>query len=185
MNTTNNIIAVGVLALMLFLGLFYFLNIVRAPVENTTVSNFNECLAAGFPVQEKYPRVCVDSEGISHEEYVGNVNEKSDLIILDSPLPNSTVQNPIKISGRARGTWFFEASFPISVVNWDGLIIGEGIATAQGEWMTEQFVPFTATINYTLDPQSYSKNGALILQKDNPSGLPENDDALEIPIVFN
>jgi hypothetical protein len=62
-----------------------------------------------------------------------------------SPLPMSSNTSPITISGTARGNWFFEGSFPISIVNWDGLIIGEGIAQAQGEWMTENFVPFTAT----------------------------------------
>lgn len=129
-------------------------------------------------------KLSTNKEGSTFEEYIGNVNEKQNLITLESPLPNSTVQNPLVIKGKARGTWFFEASFPIMVVNWDGLIIGEGYATAEGEWMTEDFVPFTATINYTLDPQTYSKNGSLILQKDNPSGLPENDDALEIPIIF-
>ena len=28
------------------------------------------------------------------------------------------------------------------------------------------------------------KRGSLILKKDNPSGMPEHDDALEIPIFF-
>jgi hypothetical protein len=50
--------------------------------------------------------------------------------------------------------------------------------------MTEDFVPFKATLNFTVDKNIYSRNGALILKKDNPSGLPEYDDALEIPIVF-
>jgi len=105
-----------------------------------------------------------------------------DLVKLESPLPNDTISSPLIIRGQARGTWFFEASFPISVVNWDGLIIGEGIAQAQSDWMTEEFVPFTATI--TFDTPTYKNNGALILQKDNPSGLPAHDDALEIPILF-
>jgi hypothetical protein len=178
--------AIGiVLILALILG-FYLFSGEKPPTETKTVTitSFNECMEANFPVQEKYPRVCVDSEGNSFEEYVGNVTEKQDLIILESPLPNSTVKNPIQIKGQARGTWFFEGSFPIVVVNWDGLIIGEGFATAQKEWMTENFVPFTATINYNLDPETYSKNGGLILQKDNPSDLPEQDDSLEIPIVF-
>ena len=106
------------------------------------------------------------------------------LIIIDAPRANEEVSSPITISGKARGNWFFEASFPITVVNWDGLIIGEGIATADGDWMTTEFVPFTAHVSYTLATGTPYNRGALILKKDNPSGLPEHDDSREIPILF-
>ncbi len=117
-----------------------------------------------------------------------HIDSKADLITIDTPVPLGIVESPLTIVGEARGTWFFEASFPVTITNWDGLIIGEGYATADGEWMTEDFVPFTANIEFTnpynVGDPDFMKNGALILQKDNPSGLPENDDALEIPIRF-
>ncbi len=106
------------------------------------------------------------------------------LIRVTTPTPQSTVSSPITIEGTARGTWFFEGSFPVSIVNWDGLIVGEGTATAEGEWMTEDFVPFTASITYTIDPQTPYNRGAVILKKDNPSGLPVHDDAIEVPVFF-
>lgn len=116
------------------------------------------------------------------------IDEKADLIVLTSPVPNSVVSNPLSLSGQARGYWYFEATFPITITNWDGLIIGEGYATAEGDWMTEEFVPFTATVEfenpYTEGQPDFMKRGSLIMQKDNPSGLPENDGALEIPIFF-
>lgn len=105
-----------------------------------------------------------------------------DLIKIKTPLPNSKIENPLIVEGEARGNWFFEGSFPIMLVNWDGLIIGSGIAQAQGEWMTENFVPFKAEIKFV--KPDYKNSGALILKKDNPSGLPKNDDAVEIPIFF-
>lgn len=117
-------------------------------------------------------------------DIAAHIASKADKIVLTSPQPYATISSPVTLKGEARGFWFFEASFPVVVVNWDGLIIGEGIATADGEWMTEDFVPFTATVNFTADPSGYSNRGALILKRDNPSGMPENDDALEIPIVF-
>lgn len=110
------------------------------------------------------------------------IASKADLIILENPKPNEAITSPLTIKGKARGTWFFEASFPIYLTNWDGLIIAEGYATADGEWMTTEFVPFTATLTFT--KPEYKNNGSLILQKDNPSGLPEHDNALEIPILF-
>ena len=109
-----------------------------------------------------------------------HINSKRDLIVLDTPLPQAHVTSPLSISGKARGTWFFEGSFPIILTDWDGKIIAEGYATAKTDWMTEEFVPFTATLEFT----TTSDRGTLILQKDNPSGLPEHDDALEIPVYF-
>ncbi|QQR82802.1 Gmad2 immunoglobulin-like domain-containing protein [Candidatus Campbellbacteria bacterium] len=104
-----------------------------------------------------------------------------DMIYVVSPRIHTEIASPLTISGRARGTWFFEGSFPVLLVDWDGKIIAEGFATTS-EWMTEEFVPFTGTIEFS--KPAYDKNGTLILKKDNPSGLSENDMALEIPVVF-
>jgi len=146
------------------------------------ITNFAECAAAGNPVMESYPRQCrLGSE--TFIEDIGNTVEKNDLIILDSPRPNEEIASPLIVSGQARGYWFFEGSFPVILTNWDGLIIADGIATAQDEWMTEDFVPFKASLDFTADT-GVSNRGSLILKKDNPSGLPENDDALEIPVFF-
>ena len=117
-------------------------------------------------------------------EDTGNAAQKAGLIRLTAPLPNATVSSPLTITGEARGYWYFEASFPVVLVDWDGRIIAQGIATAKDEWMTEEFVPFEATLTFVVDKNVYSNRGALILQKDNPSGLPEYDDALEIPVVI-
>ena len=114
----------------------------------------------------------------------GNELEKANLIRIDSPRPNQVIRSPLTITGQARGNWFFEASFPVVLTNWDGLIIAQGIATAQGEWMTTEFVPFEAVLTFSVDKNAYSNRGTLILQKDNPSGLPEHDDALEIPVLL-
>jgi hypothetical protein len=113
-----------------------------------------------------------------------HIDSKADRIVMETPARDSVITSPVTITGKARGYWFFEASFPITIVDWDGLIIGQGIATADGEWMTEEFVPFTATINFTVPPNTPYRRGAIILQKDNPSGLPDNDDALEVPVQF-
>lgn len=113
-----------------------------------------------------------------------------------SPTVDSVVTSPLTITGEAPGTWYFEATFPVTLVNWDGRIIAEGYATAQGEWMTEKMVPFTAMLEFTdvlplteevedlTQVEDFMKRGALILQRDNPSGLPENDDAVEFQIQF-
>jgi hypothetical protein len=117
-----------------------------------------------------------------------HIDAHADLIVVESPMPGATIDAPLVVTGKARGPWYFEASFPVSLVNWDGLIIAEGIATADGDWMTTDFVPFTATLNfvnpYSADQAAFMSRATLILKKDNPSGLPEHDDALEIPYTF-
>lgn len=169
-----------IIALLLILGLlggyWYFKNQLT-PV----VTNFEQCVLANNPVMESYPRRCQAKNGQTFTEDIGNELEKNDLIQIETPRPNSTVSSPIIVRGKARGNWFFEASFPIKLIDDQGQEIGTAIATADGEWMTEDFVPFSATLSFST---TSAKTGKLILAKDNPSGLPENDDYLEVPVNF-
>ena len=109
------------------------------------------------------------------------VNQKSDLIVVDNPRPNQVVTSPLEISGKARGTWFFEADFPVRLYDGEGQEIAVGIAKAQGEWMTEEFVPFMATLTFETP---LADKGELVFEKSNPSDLPENADSLRIPVKF-
>jgi len=107
-----------------------------------------------------------------------------DMVVLYEPLPEQGgITSPLVVRGKARGTWFFEASFPVTLTDWDGRIIAQVPAQAKGDWMTTDFVEFEATLTFTADT-TVSSRGALILQKDNPSGLPEYDDAREITVFF-
>ena len=101
--------------------------------------------------------------------------------------PGDKISSPLKITGESGGGWFNEGSFPINIVDWDGKIIATGIATAKADWMTTKFVPFDAELTFTspANVSGQSKNkGAIIFKKDNPSGLPQNDAAYELPITF-
>jgi hypothetical protein len=104
-------------------------------------------------------------------------------IKVDTPKPYGEITSPLTVEGEARGGWFFEASFPVTLTDWDGRIIAESYAQAEGEWMTEEFVPFKGELTFKT-PVGENRNGFLILQKDNPSGLPQHDDAIEIPVTF-
>lgn len=130
--------------------------------------------------------LCVDGAWVKH----GNPSapmpqtgcgsgELDSMIRVQSPTPGQAVQSPLVITGQARGTWFFEASFPVRLVKKDGTEIASGIATAQSDWMTEEFVPFSATLTFASDVEQEAE---LVLVKDNPSGLPENDDERRMPV---
>lgn len=143
------------------------------------VTNFEECIAAGNAVMESYPRQCKHGKQ-TFIENIGNELEKTDLIRVSSPRPNQSITSPLTITGEARGNWYFEASFPVTLEDLNGRTIAQGIATAQSEWMTPEFVPFEATLTFAVP----GKAGTLVLHKDNPSGLPEHDDMLRVPVVF-
>ncbi len=153
----------------------------KIPIPAT---NFEECVKAGNPVMESYPRQCRDGDR-TFTENIGNEFDKTDLIRIDAPRPNQLIQSPLTITGEARGSWFFEASFPIDLTNWDGLIVAQGFASAKGDWMTTEFVPFEAELTFTVDKNATGNKGTLILRKANPSGLPEHEDSLEVPVVFS
>jgi hypothetical protein len=146
------------------------------------INDFDSC-AAVYPVMETYPEQCRTPDGRTFTKDIGNALEKQDLIKVSSPTPGTKISSPVSISGEARGYWFFEASFPIKVVDDNGNVLGSGIAQAQSDWMTKNFVPFSAQIEFQA-PASGTGKGKIILQKDNPSGLPQNDDQLIIPVNF-
>lgn len=100
------------------------------------------------------------------------------------PTPNQKITSPLKVSGQARGNWFFEANAPLILVDWDGKIIAQSYIQATDDWMTTNFVPFEGTLTFEIPETIPYRRGAIIFQKSNASGLPENDDAIEIPVEF-
>lgn len=103
------------------------------------------------------------------------------IIILDEPEAGETVSSPLVLRGKARGTWYFEATFPVELVTADGETVVGHYAEAQSDWMTEDYVPFEATLEFE-NPDT--EEGTLILHKANASGLPEHDDSREIQVRF-
>jgi hypothetical protein len=91
------------------------------------------------------------------------------------------VKSPLTVTGEARGAWYFEATFPLQVLDANGKKIGQGYAQTEGEWMTENFVPFKATVTFATPS---TDSGTLVLEKANASGLPQNADSVTIPIRF-
>lgn len=70
------------------------------------------------------------------------------MIEVTNPTHNGAITSPLTVKGRARGPWYFEASFPVELRNSSGTVIATAVAEAQGDWMTTDWVPFIATLNY-------------------------------------
>ena len=109
-------------------------------------------------------------------------NCRREFIVVESPKPGAVIRSPLKVRGRARGTWFFEGDFPLILKDQKGRVIAQGYVTARGEWMTKNFVPFDGTL--TFEKPATGDRGILVFKKDNPSDRPELDDALELPVHF-
>lgn len=103
----------------------------------------------------------------------------SQQIALSAPATQQ-VGKKFAVSGEAPGPWYFEASFPIFVTDAQDNKIATSYGQAQGDWMTENLVPFTAQI----DVGSYAGPATVHLLRDNPSGMPENDDSVSFQVVI-
>ena len=104
-----------------------------------------------------------------------------DLIQVEAPLEGASVTSPLQISGKARGTWFFEGDFPVRLLDAEGNELAVAIATAQGEWMTEEWVDFKATMEFEAPA---SGTGVLVFEKSNPSDMRELDREHRVQVSF-
>ncbi|MDD5606695.1 MAG: Gmad2 immunoglobulin-like domain-containing protein [Candidatus Pacebacteria bacterium] len=170
-----------VLALIITFIVIFVLGQKTYNKEDSSINSFEDCVAAGYLVLESYPRQCKTPDNQTFIEDIGNELEKIDLIRINNPRPNEIVKSPLVIQGEARGLWFFEADFPIKIFDANNNLLGFTIAVAQEDWMSEDFVPFLAEIEFE---KPLTKKGFLVLEKDNPSGLAENEDHLLVPIIF-
>lgn len=128
-------------------------------------------------------KLCLDGSYVSRQAPDCNFTPcpKEDLIQVREIQPNQKISSPLEIEGQARGTWFFEASFPIVLTDGRGNQIAQAIAQTSQDWMTEDFISFQATLKFS---KPETENGFLVFKKDNPSGLTENDDQLRVPVFF-
>ena len=157
------------LVVIFLFGVFYFLN------HKKTENNF-------FCQQDV--KLCSDGSYVSRIPPSCDFNKcpKEDLIVVENPKANEAISSPLFISGKARGFWFFEASFPIELVDENNNLISKTIAKAKENWTTENFVPFEANLNFS-NPKT--NKGFLIFKKDNPSGIKEYENELRVPVSFS
>lgn len=106
-------------------------------------------------------------------------------VLIAQPSPERGLTSPVRIEGQAVGTWFNEGQFSIELRTDADEVIGTAQAEAEGEWMTEEMVPFSATLaydNFAVNPGE--TEGKLIFEKANPSGLPANDESVSMSVYF-
>ena len=99
-----------------------------------------------------------------------------------APRVDDLVTSPVAVAGSVTGDgWYFEATFPVKILDGDGTVLGSGPAQAQSDWMTTGTVPFAASVSFAAPKYAI---GTIVFAKDNPSGLPQNAGELRLPVRF-
>ncbi|MBI4049625.1 MAG: hypothetical protein HY395_02295 [Candidatus Doudnabacteria bacterium] len=141
------------------------------------VTDFHSCVNAGYPVAESFPRQCTGPDGQTFTEEVSEEPE----VVVETPTRGALAASPLNIKGKARGTWFFEANLPVTLKDQNGKILAQKGFQAKGEWMTEDYVEFEDSLTFSAPTTEF---GVLVIENDNPSGLPENEKSFAVPVRF-
>lgn len=105
---------------------------------------------------------------------------KDDLVSF-SIVPGVSVHGILSYRGTLKGGYFFEGNVLVKILDADKKILKQSNAVATTDWMTAGPVDFEGNIDFTGLP---SGAGYFEIQNDNPSGLPENDKSILIPIII-
>ena len=115
----------------------------------------------------------------NNEDKEESMEEEQSKIKLNNVSGGDTISRIATIDGEAKGPWYSEGQFSVVAKDTSGEEISSFVAKAQGEWMTEDFVPFKTE----LDLSDYSGDAAkLEFQKANPSGMEENAESHSIKV---
>ena len=87
--------------------------------------------------------------------------QMTDLIKVETPQPNELVDptGPLTIKGEARGNWYFEASFPVKLLDANGSILSQDSIQAQEDCdcETQGGCTGSAKSHYTLNDKATLK----------------------------
>jgi hypothetical protein len=176
-NDYRNYLIIGLLAVIVILLLIFVPKKENDDVDLTKITDFVTCSEAGYPVSKSFPAQCTTPD---NRTFVEDINEQQEVII-STPARDSVVTSPLTVKGQAKGNWFFEANIPVKILDANNKVLGQVGAQAEGEWMTTDFVNFSAVLTFETPT---TDTGKLIIEKDNPSGLPEHSGSYAIPVRF-
>ena len=106
---------------------------------------------------------------------------KDDLVSF-SILPGQKVSGVVKITGSIKNNYFFEGNILVNILASDKKLLKAGHGTATTPWMTSGPVSFETSLDFSSLPQGIAY---IEIHNDNPSGLPQNDKSILVPVVIN
>lgn len=145
--------------------------------EDTWLCQNGQWIKHGQPSAPAPTTVCGQSDG----SLTPTVTPQAEIEVF-TPVSGQTIKSSLTITGKALNNWFFEAVFPISLIDNQGKELAFGQARSIGDWTTEGFIPFQGEINYQA---AATTTGKLVFKNDNPSGLPQNEKSFAVPVVIS
>ncbi|MGC9031537.1 MAG: Gmad2 immunoglobulin-like domain-containing protein [Minisyncoccia bacterium] len=106
----------------------------------------------------------------------------SEGIQIENPTEIDKIKNPLKITGKAKKDWFFEAEFKAELYDENDNFLGSTILTAKESQITENFIPFEGILNFSKPETSFGKLRFLSL---NFSKISEKQKIYEIRVQFD
>ncbi len=108
-----------------------------------------------------------------------------DAVTILSPKPGSKITSPLTVTVKVDNTksckWtVFEAQAgTLTLKDSNGQILGSGILTTTSEWMTEQPVIYTGTVEFT---KPTTDDVTLVIEEEDPSG--QGAQIVPIPLTY-
>lgn len=145
----------------------------------------DETLCCKYELCSQLSTICDSEQEKEKIEVEGNggevLSEKGVKIYLENIKNGDTIDIGYKVKGEVWGTWFFEGSFPVKVLNINGEVVNSLLAIASEDWMTDERVPFSILIDFPLEKES---TFVLQFEKSNPSDLDENSDFARVAVTI-
>lgn len=95
--------------------------------------------------------------------------------------PGAKVSGKMTATGSVKGAYFFEANLVMQILDANKNVLRSFPGSATTDWMTSEPVSFTTDLDFT----GLAKGpGYIRIHNDNPSGLPENDRSIDIPVTI-
>ncbi len=104
----------------------------------------------------------------------------ADDVRIETPAPGARTTSPLRGSGAADRSWYFEAVFPARLMAHDGTIIAEAPAIAASDWTQDGPVPFNIEMAFTVDSEM---EATLVLEEDTPTDN-EAPRQVRVPVVL-
>ncbi len=143
-------------------------------------TDFADCASKGFLVTDTTPRTCRAGTHVFTEVTPPSPVDTANISVF-TPLANAQVTSPLKVTGEAKGNWYFEAVFPVKLLDANNKVLAQAPAQAKADWQTQAFVPFEVTLTFA---QPTTPTGTLVLHNDNPSGDPARAQSVSVPVQF-
>lgn len=119
---------------------------------------------------------------VAEVEASPQISEEHAFVTLNTPRPGDVISPPIQIAGQAPQNWFFEGQLFAKIETDNGTVIGQGPLKTEGDWTTEKVLNFRGELKFSVP--TGVQTGKLVIENDNPSGLPENQKRYEIQVRF-